>query len=77
MNGLGADAAMNALLGFALQPVLPVAIPLTVGGLMLSVSKRLPRKVPDVVAILVALLCGGLCALLATRSAAAPPRPGR
>jgi multicomponent Na+:H+ antiporter subunit D len=72
MNGLGADAAMNALLGFALQPVLPVAIPLTVGGLMLSVSKRLPRKVPDVVAILVALLCGGLCALLATRSAAAP-----
>lgn len=53
------------LLPLAMLPPLPVAGPLGVAGLLLALSKALPRPVPDVIAILVALAASAVCATMA------------
>lgn len=56
----------------AALPPWPVAGPLAVAGLLLTVERLLPSRIPDVAAILTALATAGVCAVMAAHAADAP-----
>ena len=56
----------------ALLPPLPVAGPLAIAGILLTLSKVLPRPVPDIVALFTAFGAAAACGLMVAGAAAHP-----